>query len=266
MTAMVRILGLTAGLAISRAAMAAPFFEAANMMGPLWRVDLATNAGLASGNATFATDSLAGTTPGVFFAADALGSVHQVGAGPAALIGNTGFVQIAELDADPSLAGLWGFSNAGDVLFYFDLTLRAVTIQHQIAGLANPISGLAAGPGSTFYLSDWQNQLLRVTAPPGSPPVLSAATIGTMATTDGRIADIDFEPVTGQLIAATWSDREVLEVSTVTAATQQLHPQVTNPLDGGLDINAITFTAVPEPASAMVVAAGLALLARRRRP
>lgn len=265
MTAMVRTLGLAAALAIAGTAGAVPFFEAANMMGPLWRVDLATNAGLSSGNATFATDSLAGTTPGVFYAADALGSVHQVGAGPAVLVGNTGFVQIAELDADPTLQGLWGFSNAGDVLFYFDLTVRAVTVQHQISGLVSPISGLAVGPGSTFYLSDFQNQLLSVAAPPGSPPVLPATTIGTMLTTDGRIGDIDFEPGTGRLIAATWSDREVLEVSTLTAATQQLHPQVTNPLDGGLDINAITFTVVPEPAGALALAAGLGLWARRRR-
>lgn len=210
------------------------------------------------------SDSLAANPGGILYVADAGGTIYTVqGAFP---LGNAGMGQIADLHYDSG--GLWGFSNANDTLFYFDLTTSTVTFSQAItSGLGNNTITGVTRQNSTgdIYLSGYtayNNDSLFV---------LSGATanlVGTMTHSDAfsYISDIEFDAA-DNLIAMTWYHRDFYWVDPTDASTALLsngpHRDVT-----GLALDPATIIQPPtEPvpeAGALAGATALALLAGRR--
>jgi hypothetical protein len=224
-------------------------------------VNLAGNAELPASSTFFPSDSLAATPAGVLIAADPAGVLWNVTGAPFP-VGPTGRTQVGDLDWDAG--GLWGFSNASQELFFYDLGTNAVTYSLLVAmPLALPptaiVTGVAAQPGSgDVFLSarDGLNNdfLLRVPASSSG-----ALLIGSMVHGDAfsYIADIDFD-AGGTLVAMTWFHRDFYAVNPLNAATTLIS---NGPYR---DSTALALLPVPEPAAGWLWAAGLAALAARR--
>lgn len=215
-------------------------------------VNAATNAALPIANSPFQSDSLAVSSAGTLYSADANGMIWDVTGAFQIPVGPTSRTQIGDLVAAGT--GLWGFSNASQELFHFDLISPGVTSAQVITGLGgSTITGVAheASTGD-IYLSG-------VTAGP-NPDVLfrvpnsatAATTVGPMIHGDSTsyISDIEFD-ASGTLYAGTWYHRWFYSVSTATAATSFLSagPHV--------DMTAIAIV-VPEPSTLALAVAGLA--------
>ena len=262
----------SAGRRFARAALAAlalalgaapagalPFAHVVGANNAIDLVDVATNADASASATWFATDSLAVDPAGTLYSADPNGVVFDV-TGPGNFpVGPTGFTQIADLDY--AVHGLWGFSNQSQTLFFYDLTLNAVTSTWADPALAAyPTTGVAhrASDGSIFLsghdalLVDWLFEV--------APSATSAALVGSLAHGDGfsYVSDIDFDPSTGALYAMTWFPRWFYAVDPVTAATTFVSSGPHR------DATGMALQAIPEPGSLFLTLTALLAFAARR--
>ncbi|MEQ1801013.1 MAG: VPLPA-CTERM sorting domain-containing protein [Gammaproteobacteria bacterium] len=259
-------------VALVSLAMAAPASLQASPLGwvlntnqTLDLVNVATNADAPFNTTPFQSDSLAASPVGTLYAADAFGNLWDV-TGPPIPVGPTLRTQIADLDWATN--GLWGYSNASQELFFFDLGSSSVTYAVTLTlpgslSSAAIVAGVAYQPGSgDIFLSAWDglnnDLLLRV-------PVATntALLIGSMANGDGfsYFADIDFDAA-GTLYAVTWYHRWFYSVAPATAATSFISSGPHR------DSTAMALQPVPVPAAAWLFGGGLAALgvfARRER-
>lgn len=225
-------------------------------------VNLANNADTPAGTAPFPSDSLAVAPTGTLYSADGLGVLWDV-TGPPIPVGPTLRTQIADLDWAGN--GLWGYSNASQELFFFDLGSSSVTYAATLVLPASLppgsiVTGVAHEPGSgDIFLSahDGLNNdvLLRVPA-----STTAALWVGTLAHGDSfsYVSDIDFD-AGGTLYAMTWFHRWFYSVAPVTAATTFVSSGPHR------DSTALALSPVPGPASALTLGLGLAAVGARVR-
>jgi len=232
-------------------------------LGQIDLVDPATNADMPFGNPPFSTDSLAVDPAGNFYSADAFGVLFQITGTGLIPVGPTIRTQIADLDYAPG--GLWGYSNASQELFFFDLGTLTVSYSATLATLASyTITGVAhqASTGDVFLSGNLglnTDELFQVDL----LPVPSVSLIGSLLHADASsyVSDIDFDGA-GMLLAMTWFHRHFYAVNPATAATA--------PLSVGphRDATALAINEVPEPAALVPAAVALSAgmwLARWRR-
>lgn len=221
-------------------------------------VNVATNASVLYNTTTFPSNSLARTPTGNLISATAGGNLWDV-TGPPIPVGITGKSQIADLDY--GVGGLWGYSNASQELFFFNLGSLAVTYSQVIAlPPAATVTGVAYQPGTgDVYLSAYtslnNDYLLKV-----ANSATSATLVGAMANSDplSYFSDIDFD-ASGTLYAMSFYHRYFFSVSTTTAATSFISSGPHK------DTTAMALDPVPEPASLVMLATGCCALLRRRR-
>jgi hypothetical protein len=223
-------------------------------------VNLANNAEAAASSTVFPSDSLAVSPGGTLYSADGGGNLWDV-SGPPIPVGPTLRTQVADLDWAGN--GLWGYSNASNELFYYDLGASSVTYAATLtlpASLPSGaiVTGVAHQPGSgDIFLSahDGLNNdmLLRV---PAASSV--AQMVGALAHGDSfsYISDIDFDAA-GTLHAMTWFHRWFYSVAPATAATSFISAGPHR------DATALALAPVPEPASALLLCLGLAAVGAR---
>ncbi|MBX3637336.1 MAG: hypothetical protein KF683_18365 [Rubrivivax sp.] len=257
-------LALLAAAAVS-SSQAAPMAWVLNTNQTLEVVNVANNADVPAGSLPFASDSLAVSAAGTLYTADGFGNLWDV-TGPPIPVGPTMRTQIADLDWAGN--GLWGYSNATQELFFFDLGTTSVTYAVTLALPASlPPTAIVTGvahqaSSGDLFLSAHNgvntDVLLRV---PAASAV--ALLVGPLVHGDSfsHVSDIDFD-AGGNLVAMTWFHRWFYTVSPTTAAM--------NFLSSGphRDTTAFALAPVPEPPGALLAGAGLALLgglARRRR-
>lgn len=241
-------------------AQAAPIVRTVQTNQALQLVNVATNTDSSLWSTPFATDSLAIDLGGSLYSADPNGVIFNVTSAIATPVGPTGFTQVGDLDFAPG--GLWGFSNANQRLFFFDLGTTSVTYSVNLSSFASStVTGVAFDPfsGSVFLSANTgfnSDQLFMVAS-----AATSASLVGNMVHADALsyISDIDFDGA-GTLYAMTWFHRDFYSVNPSNGATSLIsngpHRDVT-----GLAIDA---SVVPEPASFLALAGGLALLRRRK--
>jgi hypothetical protein len=246
-------------LVLASTGFSAPIAYELNVNTTIYRVNAANNNEILYGNAPFTSDSLALSPSLNLYSADVNGVIWDV-TGPPIPVGPTGFTQIADLDWANN--GLWGFSNPGSSLFFFDLGLSAVTYSASITGLgASTITGVAYDPTtSDIYLSGNTglntDQLFKI---PFSTN--AALTIGSMPISDAfsYIADIDFDGASGNLYAMSFFHRDFYTVNTSNAATTFVS---TGP---HRDTTAMALDAVPEHTTLVLTLFGMGALALSRR-
>jgi hypothetical protein len=231
-----------------------------NGLGQIDLVDPLTNADSPFGNPPFPSDSLAITPAGKYYSADPVGMVFNLTATGPIHKGPTGYTQIGDLDFAPG--GLWGFSNATQDLFFFNLGIASVTYSANFSVLAGyQVTGVAYQPSSgDVFLSANQglntDRLFRVDL----LPTPSVTLVGALLHSDGAsyVSDIDFG-AGGTLYAMTWFHRHFYSVNPTTAATAQLS------VGPHRDATAMAFAEVPEAtASVPALAALFAWLGWRR--
>jgi len=257
-TQITRRLALAAlALAVAAPLQAAPLGWVLNTNQTLDLVNLATNADTPSSSTPFPSDSLAASPGGTLYVADGFGNLWDV-TGPPVPVGPTLRTQIADLDWAAN--GLWGYSNASQELFFFDLGSSSVTYATTLTlpgslSSSAVVSGVAhdAGTGD-LYLSAWDGLnndfLLRVAA-----STTTALLVGAMSHGDGfsYISDIDFD-AGGNLYAMTWFHRWFYAVSPTTAATTFLSSGPHR------DSTGLALQPVPVPAAAWLLGGSLLVL------
>jgi hypothetical protein len=250
-------LALALGSVVS---LAASSFGVLNGLGQIELVDPLTNADSSFGNPLFPSDSLAITPAGQYYSADAAGMIFNLTATGPIPAGPSGYAQIGDLDFAPG--GLWGFSNAVQDLFFFNLGSASVTYSVTLNTLVGyKVTGVAYQPGSgDIFLSANlglnTDQLYRVDL----LPTPSVSLVGALLHSDGAsyVSDIDFG-AGGTLYAMTWFHRHFYSVNPATAATAQLS------VGPHRDATAMAFAEVPEATvSVPVLAALFAWLGWRR--
>jgi hypothetical protein len=250
------LLFVSIGLFGAGSVQGAPIVGTLNTNTSRYFVNVANNNEFFFGNNLFQSDSLAQSPAGTLYSIDAAGVIWDVTAGPFPA-GPTARTQVGDLVYGNG--GLWGFSNATQELFFFDLGSSTVTSSQVISGTGtNTITGVAYQPSTgDVYLSGYiglnTDKLFRV------PNASNTATlVGSMANADpaSYFSDIEFDS-TGTLYAMSWFHRWFYTVSTTTALTTLVS---TGP---HRDVTAMAF-AVPEHASWLGLAWG-ALLIRNRR-
>lgn len=260
-----KLLAAASFVLASASSLAAPFVWTMNNNTQLLQVNPITNNELLFGS-TFPmqSDSLARDPSGNLYISDPGGVIRTaIGLIP---VGNTGFTQIADLSY--SSGGLWGFSNASDSLFFFDLSSNTVTYSQAISGLAGfDITGVTQDQTSgDIYLSG--NTGLNM----DSLFVLdlntaTANVVGSMTHADAfsYISDIEFT-ASGSLLAMTWFHRDFYTVNPFTAATTFVSAGPHRDVNG-LAVDTSSFpqqAGVPE-AGTLAGGAILALLALARK-
>lgn len=244
---------------IAGLAAAFPFARELNTNTTIYMVDTATNAEVPIGNTPWISDSLAMGPTGTLYSAAPGGGIFDV-TGPPIPIGPTGRSGIGDLDYANN--GLWGYSNASNELFFFDIGLASVTYAATLTNIPGTatVTGVAYDPSSGgCYLSAYtalnNDKLLYV-----APSATTASLVGNMTIADNfsYIADIDFGPG-GVLYAMTFYHREFYTVNTTNGATSFLS------VGPHRDTTAMALDPVPEPATLGALAIGLVALRRRRR-
>lgn len=244
------VASLSAAAPLARVVRTNPFIDVVNV---------ANQNEVTVSNTGFATDSLAMDPAGSLFSADATGKVFNVTAPVTFLVGSTGFTQIGDLDY--ATGGLWGFSNASQTLFFFDLTATSVTYSVALPTLSTvTVTGVAYRPtdGSIFLSGNTGlNNDLLFQVPSASS---TANFVGNMPNGDNLsyFADIDFDAA-GALYAITWFHRDFYTVDPTTGATTL----VSN--GPHRDVTGMALDPVPEPATASTLGAAFIILSRRRR-
>ncbi len=219
-------------------------------------VNVATNGSAPAGTTPFISQSLARTPSGNLISAGPNGALWDVTGGPIP-VGATGRTQIGDLDYGSG--GLWGYSNASQELFFFDLTLLTVTYA-QVISMPSTITveGVAfqQSTGDIFlsvHAGLNTDRLLHVAA-----SATSATLVGPMANGDAfsYFSDIDFDS-TGTLYAVSFFHRYFYTVSTANAATSFVSSGPHK------DTTGMALDPVPEPTTIAIV--GLGMLAIRRK-
>ncbi len=232
--------------------LAASSFGVLNGLGQIELVDPLTNADSSFGNPLFPSDSLAITPAGKYYSADPAGMIFNLTTTGPIPKGPTGYTQIGDLDFAPG--GLWGFSNAAQDLFFFNLGSATVTYSANFSVLAGyQVTGVAYQPSfGDIFLSANQglntDQLFRVDL----LPIPSVSLVGTLLHSDGAsyVSDIDFG-AGGTLYAMTWFHRHFYSVNQATAATTQLS------VGPHRDATAMAVAEVPEATVSMPALAGM---------
>jgi len=228
-------------LALATPGFAAPPAYEINFNTSLYRVNVANNNEIPLGNTPFISESLALSPTLSLYSADPNGVIWNITGAPVP-VGPTGFTQIADLDWANN--GLWGFSNPGSSLFFFDLGLNTVTYSAAIAGLgSSTVTGVAhdAATGDIYLSANTglnTDLLLKIPF-----ATTTALPIGTMAISDALsyIADIDFDGATGSLYAMSFYHRDFYTVNPASGATTFVS---TGP---HRDTTAMALNPVPEP-------------------
>lgn len=235
------LLSLLGSLALAAPGFAAPFAYEINFNTSLYRVNVANNNEIPLGTMPFISESLALSPTLSLYSADPNGVIWNITGSPVP-VGPTGFTQVADLDWANN--GLWGFSNPGSSLFFFDLGLNTVTYSAAIAGLGgSTVTGVAhdAATGD-IYLSanSGLNTDLLLKIPFATTTALP---IGAMAIADAfsYIADIDFDGASGNLYAMSFYHRDFYTVNPTSGATTFVS---TGP---HRDTTAMALNPVPEP-------------------
>jgi hypothetical protein len=183
----------------------------------IFQVDAATNTETPFIPSPVISDSLAADFSGVLYVTSSTGTIQAVQGGPA---WPTVYSQIADLYFVPG--GLWGFSDASDTLFFFDLNTTTVTSSVNItSGLSGyTVTGVTrqASTGDFFLSANTgpnADFLLKLDL-----SAFSASVVGAMSHTDATsyISDIEFLP-DGSLLAMTWFHRHFLTVNPANGAT-----------------------------------------------
>jgi hypothetical protein len=183
----------------------------------IFQVDAATNTETPFIPSPVISDSLAADFSGVLYVSSSAGTIQAVQGGP---VWPTIYSQIADLYFVPG--GLWGFSDASDTLFFFDLNTTTVTSSVNItSGLSGyTVTGVTrqASTGDFFLSANTganADFLLKLDL-----SAFSASVVGAMSHTDtaSYISDIEFLP-DGSLLAMTWFHRHFLTVNPANGAT-----------------------------------------------
>lgn len=255
-----RLLLLLAVASAFVSAQASPASYVLNTNTTIEKVDVPTNTDSPFSTTPFQSDSLAISPSGILYSADPAGVLWNVTGAPQP-VGPTGFAQVGDLDYAPN--GLWGFSNATQTLFFFDLGSLSVTSTATFSALSSlTVTGVAhqASSGSIFLSArnGLNNDFLyQVPSSLSTVNLIGATSIGDSSS---YISDIDFD-ASGNLLAMTWFHRYYYTVSTTTAATSLISAGPHR------DTTGMALEPVPEPAGYVVLVAGIAALARRcRRP
>lgn len=247
------VLALSAG-----SVQAAPITATLNTNMTRYRVNVPTNAELPLVNNPFQSDSLAQSATGILYSVDSTGVIWDVTTVPIP-VGPTLQSQVADLVYGNG--GLWGYSNASQELFFFDLGTSNVTYAQPLIGTSTyTVTGVAwqASTGDVYLSGNTglnTDTLLRV--PNAST---SAVVVGAMANSDAAsyFSDIEFDAA-GTLYAMSWYHRWFYTVSTSNGATSFVS------IGPHRDVTAMAF-AVPEPTSLLGLVWGALLLLRFRRP
>ncbi|MEI7575858.1 MAG: PEP-CTERM sorting domain-containing protein [Armatimonadota bacterium] len=241
--------------------LAAPFARVLSANQQIRNVDMVTQTEPLLFTTGLPSESLAVSIGGTQYFADPVGNLWTPTSSGSIPAGSLGFGQIGDLDWANN--GLWGFSNANQSLFFYDLGSASVTASYSIPSLSSLIvTGVAFRPtDSSIFLSARQglNNDFLFQVPSSSS---TANLIGSMPISDAfsYVADIDFDP-TGTLYAVSFYHRDFYSVNVSTAATSFIS---TGP---HRDVYAMALnpTVVPEPGTILGLAAGICGYLRRRK-
>ncbi len=274
------VLLATAGLAAPATALAAsgPIGYAAwDVSGTdkLVRFDLSSGAGTvlgairtAGGTGYTDVDGLAFDAAGRLWAVDdATNTLLQLdtGTGAATRVGSLG----SNLGADFGLAfGAGGtlYMSASSKLYTVDTTTAAA---HLVGSFSGGISVRSLGFASG-QLFGWSSVDTLVTIHPASAATTTVGSFGFPIPTGGRDG-MDADPATGTLWGLGDAEARTYTIHPLTGAATVIAQQVcwdggiANPNCSGGGFNGLAISPVPEPASALLLAGGLALLQRGRR-
>jgi hypothetical protein len=250
---------MVCGLLVSGMAEAAPIAATLNANMTRYRVNTATNSELALVSNPFQSDSLARSPAGALYSIDPGGVIWNVTMVPIPA-GPTSRSMVADLVYGGG--GLWGYSNASQEVFFFDLGLGTVTYSQVISGTgAHTITGVAyeASTGDLYLSGNTGPNTDTLFHVPSAAS--AAATVGAMNNGDGvsYFSDIEFD-ATGTLYAMSWYHRWFYSVSTATAATTFISAGPHR------DVTAMALVlVVPEPASLVCVVCAGVMFRRSRR-
>ncbi len=246
---------------VGSVALAGPLARVLTANQQIRNVDMATQTEPLLFTTGLPSESLAMAPGGTMYFADPVGNLWTPTSSGSIPAGSLGLGQIGDLDWANN--GLWGFSNANQSLFFYDLGLSAITASYSIPSLsALTVTGVAFRPtDSSIFLTARQGLnndfLFQV------PSASSAANlIGSMPISDAfsYVADIDFDQ-SGTLYAVSFFHREFYTVNPTTAATSFIS------VGPHRDVYAMALnpSVVPEPATLAGLAFGMAALLRRRK-
>ena len=247
---------------VGSVAPAAPLAKVLTANQQIRNVDMATQTEPLLMTTGIPSESLALSTGGTYYIADGAGNLWTPTTSGPIPAGSLGFGQIGDLDWANN--GLWGFSNANQSLFFYDLGLSTMTTSVTISSLAAmTVTGVAYRPSdASIFLSARQglNNDFLYQVPASSS---TANLIGAMPIVDAfsYVADIDFDP-TGTLYAVSFYHREFYSVDPSTAAMTYIS---TGP---HRDVYAMALnpSVVPEPGTLAALGLGLAGYLVKRRP
>lgn len=235
-----------------------PQARVVNGFGPIDLVDMVTQSEVGISSTIFPTDSLAMDAGGNLYSADPSGVIFNVTTPGNFPVGPTGFSQIGDLVY--ASGGLFGFSNATQTLFFFDLINTTVTYSQNILGLSGIVTGIAyQNSTGLVYLSTANgannDTLYEVSL---SNPLAIAKGTMTHGDSGSYVTDIEFG-ANGTLYAMTWYNRHFYSVNPATGTTGFISAGPHR------DVTGMALNPVPEPASIATIGFGLAALLRRTR-
>jgi hypothetical protein len=198
---------------------AAPIATTLNFNQTRHRVPISTNLETLIPGQSFYSDSLAISANGTLFSADPSGVIWNVTGVFSIPVGPTGRTQIADLVMGSG--GLWGFSNASQELFFFDLGSSSVTSAQIITGISgHTITGVAYQMSTgDIYLTGYagmnNDTLFRIAS-----AATVATTVGSMVNGEPASYFVDLEfGADGTLYAVSFIYRWFYSVSTTNAST-----------------------------------------------
>lgn len=241
--------------------LAAPFARVLSANQQIRNVDVVSQTEPLMFTTGMPSESLAVSIGGTQYFADPVGNLWTPTSTGSIPAGSLGIGQIGDLDWANN--GLWGFSNANQSLFFYDLGSAAITATYSIPSLSSLIvTGVAFRPSdSSIFLSARQglNNDFLFQVPSSSS---TANLIGSMTISDAfsYVADIDFDP-SGTLYAMSFYHRDFYSVNVSTAATTFIS---TGP---HRDVYAMALnpSVVPEPSSMTALGIGVLAYLRRRK-